>query len=315
MLPFPSDTEALLFDCDGTLADTMTLHYAAWRETMAAHGVDLPREFIDKHAGVPTDLIVEDINNCWGVTLDPPAISEEKEDRFRLHIELVEPIEEVVATAQSYFGKLPMAVVSGGPVDVVTATLEQIDVLDLFPVLVTASDPVPPKPSPEVFLEGRSATRSRSHEVPCIRRWRSRHRCRQSRRHDLHRRAIGGRCPRSIVVPDGPAELLLRLVVPLIVVAMTSLEVEACTELTAGTTPPQPTNLGGVVSAEVDFLTQMAIGRKERGTRPAGNTWLGVFGTELELPRLGPAGGEEGVSRFAIQSPGGCRVVGETKDD
>ncbi|QDU57976.1 HAD family hydrolase [Aeoliella mucimassa] len=153
MLPFPSDTEALLFDCDGTLADTMTLHYAAWRETMAAHGVDLPREFIDKHAGVPTDLIVEDINNCWGVTLDPPAISEEKEDRFRLHIELVEPIEEVVATAQSYFGKLPMAVVSGGPVDVVTATLEQISVLDLFPVLVTASDPVPPKPSPEVFLE------------------------------------------------------------------------------------------------------------------------------------------------------------------
>ena len=153
MIPFPTDTVALLFDCDGTLADTMNLHYVAWRETLADHGIDLPREFIDKHAGVPTDLIVEDINVQWGVSLDPATVCEEKENRFRVQMQHVEPIDEVLATAQAYHGKLPMAVVSGGPHDVVSATLVQIGALDLFPVLVTASDPVPPKPSPEVFLE------------------------------------------------------------------------------------------------------------------------------------------------------------------
>ena len=153
MLPFPDNTTALLFDCDGTLADTMTLHYHAWHETLLARGVDCPRKFIDEHAGVPTDLIVEEINERWGVSLDPASITEEKENRFRERIHLTEPIEEVLATAHAYHGKLPMAVVSGGTRDVVHATLIEIQAIDLFPVVVTADDPVPPKPSPAVFLE------------------------------------------------------------------------------------------------------------------------------------------------------------------
>jgi HAD superfamily hydrolase (TIGR01509 family) len=153
MLPIPADTVALLFDCDGTLADTMTLHYEAWHETLLTYGIDLPRSFIDEHAGVPTDLIVEDLNVRWGVALDPVTVSEEKENRFRERMHRTEPIEEVLATAHAYYGKLPMAVVSGGPYDVVSATLVAIEAFELFPVLVTASDPVKPKPSPDVFVE------------------------------------------------------------------------------------------------------------------------------------------------------------------
>lgn len=153
MLPIPPETEALLFDCDGTLADTMTLHYEAWHQTLLLHGIDCPRSFIDEHAGVPTDLIVEEINARWGKSLDPPSITDEKENRFREVLHLTEPIEEVLATAHAYHSKLPMAVVSGGPLDVVSATLVAIHAFDLFPVMVTASDPVAPKPSPEIFLE------------------------------------------------------------------------------------------------------------------------------------------------------------------
>lgn len=153
MLEIPHGTTALLFDCDGTLADTMTLHYEAWHETLLTYGVDCPRAFIDEHAGVPTDLIVEEINERWGVSLDPRGVCEEKEGRFRLQIHRTEPIEEVLATAHAHHGKLPMAVVSGGERDLVEATLVAIDALRLFPVLVTATDPVAPKPSPDVFLE------------------------------------------------------------------------------------------------------------------------------------------------------------------
>ena len=153
MLPIPSGTTALLFDCDGTLADTMALHYAAWHETLLRHGVDCPRSFIDTHAGVPTHGIVAEVNKLWGTQLDCDAITDEKEARFAERIHHAVPVEEVLATARAYHGKLPMAVVSGGTREMVHAILETIDAKHLFPVIITASDPVAPKPSPDVFLE------------------------------------------------------------------------------------------------------------------------------------------------------------------
>jgi HAD superfamily hydrolase (TIGR01509 family) len=153
MLPIPSGIAALLFDCDGTLADTMTLHYAAWHETLLPHGVDCPRSFIDTHAGVPTHGIVTEINKLWSVSLDGDAITAEKEARFAERIHLAVPVEEVLATAHAYHGKLSLAVVSGGTKEMVHAILETIDAIHLFPVIITANDPVTPKPSPDVFLE------------------------------------------------------------------------------------------------------------------------------------------------------------------
>jgi HAD superfamily hydrolase (TIGR01509 family) len=153
MLPIPPGTAALLFDCDGTLADTMALHHAAWHETLLEHGIDCPRSFIDTHAGVPTHGIVAEVNQRWGTQLDGDVITEEKEGRFAALVHRAVPVEEVLATAHAYHGKLPMAVVSGGTREMVHATLEAIEAIGLFPVIITASDPVAPKPSPDVFLE------------------------------------------------------------------------------------------------------------------------------------------------------------------
>ncbi|TWU29699.1 HAD family hydrolase [Bythopirellula polymerisocia] len=153
MLPIPSDTVALLFDCDGTLADTMTLHYEAWHETLLPHGVDCPRALIDDNAGVPTTTIVAEVNRLYGKTLDAQLITHEKETRFHERIHLARPVEEVLATAHAYFDKLPMAVVSGGTREMVHAILKCIDAESLFPVVITADDPVAPKPSPDVFVE------------------------------------------------------------------------------------------------------------------------------------------------------------------
>ena len=153
MLDIPPERVALLFDCDGTLADTMGLHFDAWHQTLRNHGVDCPRAFIDEHAGVPTDLIVQEVNVRWRVALDPQRVAEEKEAAFRTQIHRVQPVEAVLATARAHYGKLPMAVVSGGVSELVAATLAAIGATEMFPVVVTADDPVPPKPAPDVFLE------------------------------------------------------------------------------------------------------------------------------------------------------------------
>lgn len=152
MIDLPPGTRGLVFDCDGTLVDSMPLHILLWNECLEPHGVQAPASFIDTHAGKPTDVIVEIINAERGVAIDPKAFEEEKERRYRERIGEVGPIEPVVATARRYRGELPMAVVSGGVRLNVEASLRAIDALDWFEVLLTADDPIAPKPAPDLFL-------------------------------------------------------------------------------------------------------------------------------------------------------------------
>lgn len=152
MIELPPGTRALVFDCDGTLVDSMPLHIRLWDECLEPHGVQLPDSFIDHHAGKPTDVIIEIVNREHGVAIDAAAFEEEKEGRFRERIAEVGPIDPVVATARHFRGQLPMAVVSGGIRLNVEACLRAIDALDWFDVLFTASDPIAPKPAPDLFL-------------------------------------------------------------------------------------------------------------------------------------------------------------------
>ncbi|TWT90478.1 Fructose-1-phosphate phosphatase YqaB [Pseudobythopirellula maris] len=153
MLPLPPETEAILFDVDGTLIDSMPLHIVAWNQALEPHGVQTPDGFIDEHAGRPTDVIVGILNQMFGTTIDPAPFTVEKE---RLFIELLpeaKPIDQVVATAREHEGKIAMGVVSGGVREIVDANLKAIGLEGFFPVIVTASDDVAPKPSPDIFLE------------------------------------------------------------------------------------------------------------------------------------------------------------------
>jgi len=153
MIPFPEKTEALLFDCDGTLVDSMPIHTEAWQATLSDHGVALSKAFIDQRAGMPTDTIVEHINIEFHVNLDPQTIIDDKEARFMARLHEVLPIEPVLATARAHHGTLAMAVVSGSARKLVMAALETVEAAALFPVIVTADDPVAAKPSPDIFLE------------------------------------------------------------------------------------------------------------------------------------------------------------------
>ena len=90
----------------------------------------------------------------WGVPLDAQKIAHEKEAIFEEMLDVAKPIEAVLATAREYQGKLPMGVVSGGMRHLVLKTLEGMEARELFTAFVTADDPLPPKPAPDVYLEG-----------------------------------------------------------------------------------------------------------------------------------------------------------------
>lgn len=153
MIPVAPQVRALIFDLDGTLADTMPLHYKAWHETFAALGVSCPQSFLENHNGIPTEIIVSQFNDDFGHTLDPIAFAQDKEARVVHKLSSVQPIGPVAELVDRYRDQLPMAVATGGRRAHVRITLQTLGLQDAFAAIITADDPVQPKPSPDIFLE------------------------------------------------------------------------------------------------------------------------------------------------------------------
>ena len=149
----PEPFSALIFDCDGTLADTMPGHFTAWVAALRAGGGDITEQQFYSLAGVTSAAIIEILNKEHGYTLDVPETVEAKE---ALYVEALHEIEEIKAVAdiaRAYHGKVPMAVASGGLRSVVHATLDTIGLRPLFDAVVTAEDVVRGKPAPDIFLQ------------------------------------------------------------------------------------------------------------------------------------------------------------------
>lgn len=152
-LSVPAGVRGLIFDCDGTLADTLPLHYAAWEETFATLGLHCPLEFLLRHNGKPTDRIVALYNAEFDRHIDIHQFTADKERRTYARLDQAKPLEPVAALARRYHGRLPMAVVSGSNRANVERALEATGLCVLFPVVLTADDGLPPKPNPDLFLE------------------------------------------------------------------------------------------------------------------------------------------------------------------
>ena len=149
----PGDFSAYIFDCDGTLADTMPTHYRAWQTALGAHAANFSEAMFYELGGVPTSRIVEIMNERHGLALPVEATVEHKESIFLKLSPEIAAIEPVVAIAKSYAGKKPMAVASGGHRRIVLNTLRALGIADLFDAIVTSEDYQRGKPAPDPFLE------------------------------------------------------------------------------------------------------------------------------------------------------------------
>jgi len=144
---------ALIFDCDGTLADTMPAHFRAWTMAVRQFGLELPEERFYALGGIPVRKIVEILVAEAEVTVDVTSVVEFKEASYLSCLAAVGPVDPVVAIARAHRGRLPMAVASGSTRQMVELTLRQIGILDWFDCMVGAEDTERHKPDPDVFLE------------------------------------------------------------------------------------------------------------------------------------------------------------------
>jgi HAD superfamily hydrolase (TIGR01509 family) len=142
-----------IFDCDGTLAHSMPVHYAAWRQTAEENGLSMSEELFYDLGGVPTTKIVEILNENFGVHLDPETAARRKEALYLEKMRDMQPIPEVVTFARKVAGFAKVSVASGGYLPVVLKTLDAIGFKDFFGIVVTTEQVLRGKPFPDMFLE------------------------------------------------------------------------------------------------------------------------------------------------------------------
>ncbi|MFO1477690.1 MAG: HAD-IA family hydrolase [Verrucomicrobiota bacterium] len=145
--------KGLIFDCDGTLADTMPLHWRAWQMVTARHGLHFPEDRFYALGGVPSRDILKMLATEQGRSLDHIAIAHEKEELYLPLLSQAEPIHAVVEIARSNYGKLPLAVASGGTQAIICQVLDHLKIRNLFDAVVTNEMVKNQKPAPDIFLE------------------------------------------------------------------------------------------------------------------------------------------------------------------
>jgi HAD superfamily hydrolase (TIGR01509 family) len=157
---------ALIFDCDGTLADTMPAHYHAWVATLTPLGAIFTEEKFYAMGGWPTQSIAEWMVREYRLTVTSEAITHEKEARFEQMLNAVKPIEAVIAIARQERGRLPMAVATGGMRRICEAILRHLGCFDWFDAVVCCEDVLRHKPAPDTFLE--AARRLNAPPAECL---------------------------------------------------------------------------------------------------------------------------------------------------
>lgn len=148
----PGNFQAYLFDCDGTLADSMPLHYRAWKQALAEWNCDFDEPTFYAWGGMPVSEIIATLNKNHGLNMPVEEVGHRKESLYYGLIHELAPVPEVLEHVAEAHGRIPFAVVSGSTRESVTASLQALKMLDRFDALVCAGDYQKSKPDPEAFL-------------------------------------------------------------------------------------------------------------------------------------------------------------------
>ena len=143
---------AYLFDCDGTIVDSMPLHYLAWRKALGEWHCDFSEELFYAWGGMPVTEVISTLNRERGLQMPVEQVGHRKENLYFELLPQLRPIPEVVAHIEEQYGRIPFGVVSGSTRESVVASLTLVKLLERFQTLVCAGEYQKSKPDPEAFL-------------------------------------------------------------------------------------------------------------------------------------------------------------------
>ncbi len=144
--------KAYLFDCDGTIADSMPLHYRAWKQALEEWNCEFDEELFYAWGGMPVAEIIATLNHRHGLSMPVEAVAHRKEKLYFQLLPELKPVPDVLEHIEAKPRGIPFAVVSGSTRESVTASLVSLNLLDRFDAMVCAGDYEKSKPDPEAFL-------------------------------------------------------------------------------------------------------------------------------------------------------------------
>ncbi len=148
----PGPFRAYLFDCDGTIADSMPLHYIAWKRALGKWGCTFDEDLFYLWGGKPAAEIIADLNQMNGLKMPVEALAEHKENLYFEQLPHLKPVAEVLEIIEAEHGRIPFAVVSGGRRNSVVNSLTTLGIIDRFETIVGAEDYRNSKPAPDAYL-------------------------------------------------------------------------------------------------------------------------------------------------------------------
>src|SRR5690606_27645576 len=134
------DPAAIIFDCDGTLVDSMPAHYRAWIQALSRYGLTFDEDRFYQLGGWPTLEVARLVERESHLPVPPEQLSLEKERLFLEQLALIQPIAETVAVAQRFHGVIPLGVGTGAIRSICRQMLEITDLAGLFDTIVAADD-------------------------------------------------------------------------------------------------------------------------------------------------------------------------------
>src|ERR1700730_5670448 len=143
---------AYLFDCDGTIADSMPLHYMAWKKALAEWNCEFDEELFYAWGGMPIIEIISTLNVRHGLAMPVETVLSRKEGLYLELLPQLKVVPEVLEHIEAQHGRIPFAVVSGSSRESVKSSLSSLQLLDRFETLVCAGDYKKSKPDPEAYL-------------------------------------------------------------------------------------------------------------------------------------------------------------------
>ena len=149
----PGDFKAYLFDCDGTVADSMPPHYIAWKRALDEQGATFTEEQFYGWGGLPAEVVIERLNAEQGLKMVAALVAQRKEEFYYESLPTLKAVPEVLEHVLEAHGRIPIAIVSGSTRESVVASLTALGLLDCFDALVCAGEYTHGKPHPEPFLK------------------------------------------------------------------------------------------------------------------------------------------------------------------
>lgn len=143
---------ALLFDLDGTLAETGSLHYPAWVEALEPYGIEVDRDFYQKRIG---GRVNRDIVGDLLPDLSPEktwSVIDDKEARFRENCGELQPLPGLLDFVEEARSKeLPAALVTNAPQENTLVILEVLGLDRAFDPIVLSEEVGAGKPDPAPY--------------------------------------------------------------------------------------------------------------------------------------------------------------------